>query len=158
MSQCSIGESCSHKVHEGCARAALTTQATLSPSERSYSSIRINSDGSGAGHLELKERIAAGEMGGLKVGGAEVHLRLSTYGTNRGWTRLYKIRLLSCHRPPRSCLNVTNLTRTNGGPAPALCLCRAAGAQWDQRWRCGLRCSSSGGGGAKASRRSCILW
>ena len=63
----SIGESCSHKVHEGCARAALTTQARLPPSERSYSSIRINSDRSGAGHLELLERAAAGDMGGLEV-------------------------------------------------------------------------------------------
>ena len=36
--------------------------------------------------------------------GTVVHLQWS-----RGWTRLFKIRLLSCHRPPRSCLNVTNL-------------------------------------------------
>ena len=54
-------------MHEGCARAALTTQATLSPSERSYSSIRINSDGSGAGHLELLERTVAGDMGSSEV-------------------------------------------------------------------------------------------
>ena len=52
----SIGKSCSHKVHEGCACAALTTQARPAPSERSYSSIHINFDGSGAGHLELLER------------------------------------------------------------------------------------------------------
>ena len=68
----SIGESCSHKVHEGCARAALTTQATLSPLKRSYSSIRINSDGSAAGHLELLERVGAGDMGCLEVSNRSV--------------------------------------------------------------------------------------
>ena len=68
----SIGESCSHRVHEGCARAALTTQARPAPSERSYSSIRINSDGSAAGHLELLERVGAGDMGCLEVSNRSV--------------------------------------------------------------------------------------
>ena len=30
--------------------------------------------------------------------------------------------------------------------------------QWDQRWRWAFRCSSTDGGGAKASSKSCVLW
>ena len=63
----SIGERCAQRVHEGCARAALTTQARPSPSERSYSSIRINPDGAAAGLLELPERAVAGDMGSSEV-------------------------------------------------------------------------------------------